>query len=96
MQVEQDAFDKINWIMEWDTLLTYPDFNETFEKTIPILACSNWERLSARKVNQWLSTVEIEWCPTTVYGNRERAFKHSRNTEGVYNYINWPEDKNIY
>ena len=30
-QVEQDAFDKINWIVARDTLLTYLDFNETFK-----------------------------------------------------------------
>ena len=31
MQVKQDAFDKIKRIMARDTLLTYPDFNETFK-----------------------------------------------------------------
>ena len=30
-QVEQDAFDKIKRIVAHDTLLTYPDFNETFK-----------------------------------------------------------------
>ena len=31
MQVKQDAFDKIKWIMARDNLLTYPYFNETFK-----------------------------------------------------------------
>ena len=30
-QVEQDALDKIKRILAHDTLLTYPDFNETFK-----------------------------------------------------------------
>ena len=30
-QLEQDAFDKIKWIVTRNTLLTYPDFNETFK-----------------------------------------------------------------
>ena len=30
-QIKQDAFDKIKRIMERDTLLTYPDFIETFK-----------------------------------------------------------------
>ena len=30
-QVEQDAFDKINRIVECNNLLTYPDFNKTFK-----------------------------------------------------------------
>ena len=30
-QVEKYAFDKINWIVACDTLLTYPDFNEAFK-----------------------------------------------------------------
>ena len=30
-QVKQDNFDKIKNIMDRDTLLTYPDFNETFK-----------------------------------------------------------------
>ena len=30
-QVKQDAFKKIKHIVDRDTLLTYPDFNETFE-----------------------------------------------------------------
>ena len=29
--VEQDAFDKIKWIVACNTLLTYPDFSETFK-----------------------------------------------------------------
>ena len=29
-EVEQDAFDKIKRIVAYDTLLTYPYFNETF------------------------------------------------------------------
>ena len=37
-QVEQDAFDKIKRIMAQDTLLTHPDFNETFK--IHTDACS--------------------------------------------------------
>ena len=39
-QVEQDAFNKIKRILAHDTLLTYPDFNETL-KFIPMLARSN-------------------------------------------------------
>ena len=31
MQVKQDAFDKIKWIVARDNLLTYPYFNETFK-----------------------------------------------------------------
>ena len=31
MQVEQDAFYEINRIVAPDTLLNYPDFNETFK-----------------------------------------------------------------
>ena len=31
MEVEQDTFDKIKRIVAHDTLLTYPDFNETFK-----------------------------------------------------------------
>ena len=30
MKFKQDAFDEINRIVARDTLLTYPDFNETF------------------------------------------------------------------
>ena len=30
-QVAQDAFDKIKHILAFDTLLTYPDFNEIFK-----------------------------------------------------------------
>ena len=30
-QVEQDAFNEIKRIVARDTLLTYPDFNETFK-----------------------------------------------------------------
>ena len=30
-QVEQDAFNEINWIVACDTLLTFPDFNEIFK-----------------------------------------------------------------
>ena len=30
-KVQQDYFDKIKWIKANDTLLTYPDFNETFK-----------------------------------------------------------------
>ena len=30
-QVEQDAFDEIKRIVSWDTLLTYPEFNEIFK-----------------------------------------------------------------
>ena len=30
-QVEQDAFDKIKRIVDHNTLLTYPNFNETFK-----------------------------------------------------------------
>ena len=30
-QVAQDAFDKIKHILAFDTLLTYPDFNENFK-----------------------------------------------------------------
>ena len=30
-KIEQDAFNEINRIMDRDTLLTYPDFNETFK-----------------------------------------------------------------
>ena len=30
-QVKQDAFEKIKRILARDTLLTYPDFNETFK-----------------------------------------------------------------
>ena len=57
MQVKQDDLEKINHIVARDILLIYPDSNETL-KTIPKLACSNYERLSARKVNLSLSTVE--------------------------------------
>ena len=31
MQVKQDAFDKIKWIMARDNLLTYQYLNETFK-----------------------------------------------------------------
>ena len=31
MQVKQDAFDKIKWIVARDNLLTYQYFNETFK-----------------------------------------------------------------
>ena len=31
MKVEQDASDKIKRILDRDTSLTYPDFNETFK-----------------------------------------------------------------
>ena len=30
-QVEQYAFEKINWIVARNTLSTYPEFNETFK-----------------------------------------------------------------
>ena len=30
-QVEQDTFNKNEWILAHDTLSTYPDFNETFK-----------------------------------------------------------------
>ena len=30
-KVELNAFDKIKWIVDRDTLSTYPDFNETFK-----------------------------------------------------------------
>ena len=30
-QVEKYAFDEIKWIVDRDTFLTYPDFNETFK-----------------------------------------------------------------
>ena len=39
-QVELDNFDKIKRIVDHDTLLSYPDFNETF-KFIPMLARYN-------------------------------------------------------
>ena len=31
MKVEQDEFNKIKWTVTRNTLLTYPDFNETFK-----------------------------------------------------------------
>ena len=31
IKIEQDAFDKINWIAAPDTLLTYPDLNTEFK-----------------------------------------------------------------
>ena len=31
MQVKQDAFEKIKWIVDRDTLLTHPDFNKAFK-----------------------------------------------------------------
>ena len=30
-QVEQEAFNKIKWIVACNNLLTYPNFNETFK-----------------------------------------------------------------
>ena len=30
-KIEQYAFNKINRIVDWDNLLTYPDFNENFK-----------------------------------------------------------------
>ena len=30
-EIEQDAFDEIKYIVDHNTLLAYPDFNETFK-----------------------------------------------------------------
>ena len=55
-QVKQDAFGKIEQIVDYNALSTYPDFNEHL-KFVPMLECSNLEQLSSRKANLLLSTV---------------------------------------
>ena len=55
-QFKQDAFGEIEQIVDYNALSTYPDFNEHL-KFVPMLACSNLERLSSRKANLLLSTV---------------------------------------
>ena len=95
-QVEQDSFDEIKQVVDHDTLLTYPDFNETFkihtdasvfqlgavisQKVKHLASCSR----EVTDVQQWYTVTERELLSIV-------------KTLKEYRYIfNWSEVKNLY
>ena len=96
MKVKQDAFNKIKRTGACDTLLTYPDFNETFKIHIDASAFQLGSVIIhkgkpipfySRKLNdsQKMYIATERELPSIII-----------NPEGVYNNTTWSEIINMY
>ena len=80
-QVKQDALNKITQIVACDTLLTYPDFNETFKIHTNTNALQLGAVISHKGKPIAFYSGKINDLPEKVYSHREGTTNNLRNTE---------------